>query len=164
LIGLFLLFEPRLIDEHPFGRGLSLASGFFSAMAYIMVARGGKANPPHVVIFYFCIVSALVHLLIFAVDWPQWPDQFMTWGYLVSAGVLATLGQHFLTRAYQNAPAALNAAVSYIGPVVSMAANVAFFGLRPDGRAWGGAAIVLVCGVALPFVRPQRKLFGAKSG
>jgi S-adenosylmethionine uptake transporter len=157
IFGLFLLFEPRFDDVHPFGRSLALASGLFASLAYLMIARGGRSNAPSTVIFYFCIVAVGFHGVAFAWLPTVWPREGVTYALLASAGVLGSLGQSFLTRAYQNAPAALNSAVSYLQPVLNVLIGVAVFDRHPDARAWLGAAIVVVFGVMLPLTRLPRR-------
>ena len=153
LVGLYLLIQPRFTDDHPYGRYLALIAGFLAALAYLMIARAGRSNSAASVVFYFCVVGMLVHgaaMLILPVEWPV---KRASYGWLLSAGLCASFAQEFLTRAYQMAPAALNAAVSYMIPVINMALSVLLFQLVPDTKAWIGAFIVLVAGVALPFLR-----------
>ena len=153
LVGLWLLFEPRLADDSPYGRALALASGLAAAFAYLMIARAGRSNPPSTVIFYFCIVAAGMHAVVFGLLDVTLPRQVFTWALLLTAGVVGSAGQSCLTRAYQSAPAALNSAVSYLQPVISLMISVLIFARHPDARAWLGAAIVVIFGVALPFAR-----------
>ena len=158
LVGLFFLFEPRLTDAVPYGRALALAAGFFSALAYIMIARAGRSNSPNCVIFYFCVTATVVHSVLFLFIDTSWPTDHFTWFLLFAIGLLGSLAQVFLTMSYQRSPAALNSAVSYLQPVLNMFAGILFFAVIPDNRAFFGAAIVFAFGVALPFVRmPHRK-------
>jgi S-adenosylmethionine uptake transporter len=161
VVGLFLLFEPRLGDVLPTGRALAVASGGFSAMAYMMIARAGRSNSPNSVIFYFCIVCTTLHLVLFAVLRPAWPVQPSTYVMLGVAGLLGSVAQLFLTLAYQTAPAAMNSAVSYLQPVLNMGLGILLFDKHPDAKALVGAAIVLTFGVALPFVRLRRSAAAA---
>ncbi len=156
LLGLYMLLQPRLDDQHPYGRWLALASGLFAALAYLMIARAGSTNRPHSVVFYFCVVATVVHAVGFLLVDAVWPEQWQTYGLLLGAGLFASFAQVSLTKAYQSAPAALNAAVSYLTPVLNMLIGIWFFQATPDLMAWLGAAIVLISGVALPFIRFRR--------
>ena len=156
-LGLYLLFEPRLEDVHPWGRALAVFSGACSALAYMMIARAGRSNTPNSVIFYFCVVAVPMHLVaIFLIFDASWPREGASYALLATAGLLGSAGQNFLTRAYQTAPAALNSAVSYLGPVLNVGIGILAFGRHPDAKAWTGAAIVLIFGVMLPFSRRRR--------
>lgn len=160
-VGLWFLAQPRFDDHNPAGRIVALLSGVWAALAYLMIARAGRSNSSKTVIFYLCGVGILMHLLIFVgngLGMPApdgaaeivWPQRLDTYGFLVGAGLMASIAQFFLTAAYQSAPAALNAAVSYLTPVLNLGWSVFAFGQHPDGLALAGAALVLACGVALP--------------
>lgn len=159
-IGLFFLAQPRFEDPNAFGRLAALLSGLWAALAYLMIARAGKTNSSNTVIFYLCAVGLIIHAGAFAGSalLPQmpsvtWPKGWQTYGLLAGSGVMASVAQYFLTGAYQRAPAALNAAVSYLTPVLNLGWSVFLFGRHPDGPAVFGACLVLGCGVALPLLR-----------
>jgi S-adenosylmethionine uptake transporter len=109
------------------------------------------------VIFYFCFVATLVHLVLFMIYPMPLPQQFITYVVLVGVGISATCAQYFLTMSYQKAHAALNAAVSYLYPVSSMLLQIILFQERPDLYSWCGAGLILLCGVALPFLKVEAK-------
>lgn len=153
LVGVGLLFHPRMADLHPWGRIFGISCGLFSALAYLMIARAGRSNTPESVIFYFCLVGVIVHALLFCFVPATWPRDFMTWVVLLAAGASASVGQHFLTRAYQEMPAAENAILSYTGPLMSTAIGIFIFGNRLDASSWCGAVLILFCGVFIPWVK-----------
>ncbi|WP_246628567.1 DMT family transporter [Methylomagnum ishizawai] len=146
-LGLFLLFQPGMGQGDWQGRALGLASGFLAALAYLMVARAGRSNPPGTVVFYFCLVATLIHLAWFAVEGVALPSGFQAWGWAVLAGLAGSAAQWFMTRAYQLAPAALVGAVGYVGPVLSVALGAWLFGKVPGNEALAGCGLVLLCGV-----------------
>jgi S-adenosylmethionine uptake transporter len=153
LVGLWLLLNPRLDETDAIGRWMALLAGIFTALAYLMVARSGRGNRPETVVFYFCLVAVLLHLVYFSVAGWYWPVRRETWVLLLLAGLNASVAQNALTRAYQMAPAALNAAVNYLYPVLGLAWSVSLFGMTPQPSALAGCALILVCGVLLPFLR-----------
>jgi drug/metabolite transporter (DMT)-like permease len=153
LVGLALLFHPRLDDLHPFGRGAALGSGLFIALTYLMVARAGRKNPTRAVIFYYCAASLVLHLGWFALRGVTLPKSPIVWGLLGIAGLTAGAAQRFMTIAYRRAPAAQVAAAGYVTPVLSMVIGVVAFGSRPDPLAWLGATVVLLSGAVLPLLR-----------
>lgn len=154
--GLFLLFEPRWDGDDFPGRAMALTSGFLSALAYLMVARAGRSNSPESVIFYFCLVGVIVHTAWFAWDGYSIPTMPDVWLLMLVGGLAASGAQHFMTRAYQIAPAALVSAVGYATPVLSLALGVLLFDRLPDHRALLGCALVLGFGVLLPFLTRAR--------
>lgn len=150
--GVSLLFKPDGHSVDLIGRAMALLSGFLSALAYLMVARAGRSNSPQSVIFYFCLVAVILHGGYFAVYGVRLPQQLEIWGFLLFTGILGSGAQHFMTRAYQLAPAALVSAVGYLAPVLSLAWGVVFFAQLPGQNALLGSMLILLFGVLLPFL------------
>jgi S-adenosylmethionine uptake transporter len=153
LVGLYLMFQPEFGDAGFLGRSVALASGAFAGTAYMMIARAGRSNPSLTVVFYFCLVATLMHLVWFYVHKFVWPVDSRSWLLLIAAGLFASVAQIFMTKAYQIAPAAIVSAASYTTPVFNLIVGIAVFETMPNSRGLAGAALVLMAGVALPFLR-----------
>jgi len=151
--GVGLMFQPSALSADYLGRAMALAAGFLSALAYLMVARAGRSNSPQSVIFYFCLVALIVHLAYFAVYGYRLPQGWRIWTLLLAAGLLGSGAQMAMTRAYQQAPAAMVSAVGYLAPVLSSIWGVLWFAHIPDCAALLGSALILLFGVLLPFLR-----------
>ncbi|MCQ8181978.1 DMT family transporter [Methylomonas sp. SURF-1] len=150
--GVSLLFD--IHDSHNLlGQSMALLSGLLSALAYLMVARAGRSNPPQTVIFYFCLVALPLHAAYFAAFGATLPLAYPVWGLLLLVGLFGSGAQHFMTRAYQRAPAALVSSIGYLAPVLSLVWAIALFGQIPAHSALLGAALIVVFGVLLPFLR-----------
>jgi len=161
IAGLYLLYQPRLDDAHPWGRALAVTSGLLASLAYMMIAFAGRTNKPSTVVFYFCAAGTAVHLIGFSFIEVTWPATSTGWSYLIAAGVLASAAQIFLTRSYQTGLASTNAATSYLLPVLNLLISVSIFGNLPDPAGWLGVSIVLICGVLLPLVKWRPRLGSA---
>ena len=118
-----------------------------------MVARAGRSNSPATVIFYFCLMALVLHALYFAVYGLRLPAQLEVWGCLMFTGVVGSGAQHFMTRAYQRAPAAAVGAVGYFAPVLSLAWGALVFAQIPGQMALLGSLLIFLFGVVLPFLR-----------
>lgn len=152
LIGLYLLMQPGSGSEDLSGRWMGLCSGFLAALAYLMVSRSARSNPPLTVVFYFCLLALLIHFLWLtqtALGWPKNPRHFLM---AVGAGLLGSLAQFFLTRAYQRASAVRVSAIGYLAPLLSLGLSSWVFGIRPGQEALVGSAMILLAGVLLPLV------------
>ncbi|MDF9392005.1 MULTISPECIES: DMT family transporter [Methylococcus] len=152
LAGLYLLLMPRADVSDELGRLMALSSGLLSALAYLMVARAGRSNPPGTVVFYFCAVAIPMHLAWFGVRGFKLPQEGDAWALLLLCGLAASGAQVLMTRAYQESPAALVSAVSYATPVFNLAFGWLLFAKVPVGTALAGCAMILFCGVLLPFL------------
>lgn len=152
-IGVSLLFTDDGVNSDILGRSMALLSGLLSALAYLMVARAGRSNPAESVIFYFCLVAVMIHLCYFYAFGFQLPLDPRSWAMLVVAGLLGSGAQLQMTRAYQSSPAAFVSAVGYLAPVLSLLWGVLWFDQIPGSYATLGSLLVLLFGVALPFLR-----------
>ena len=139
------------------GRIMALGCSLLSAMAYLMVARAGKSNAPGTVVFYFCVVSIALHLGWFAYAGFSWPQTGSVWVLAIVGGIAASIAQLLMTYAYQNAPAALVSSVGYTAPVMNLLWGVALFNQIPGSNALAGCLLILLCGVALPFLTARVK-------
>jgi S-adenosylmethionine uptake transporter len=154
LLGMFLLSVPRAgPGGDAFGRLLGAWSGLSAAVAYISVSRAGASNSAQVIVFYFSLVATAVStgiLLTGPVEWPQSP---LVWLTLVGVGVCATLGQLFMTMSYRIGPAAPLAVVANSGPVLTSLLGWLVLQQAPDGQGLVGMLLILLSGVALPWLR-----------
>ena len=154
--GLYLLMSPQALHQDLLGRLMGVASGFLAALAYLMVSRAGRSNQPVTIIFYFSLIGFLIHALWFGIVDIKLPLDEKAWGLALGAGLLGTVAQFFLTRAYQRAPAAKVSAMGFLSPVLSLWMSMAFFGVQPSERALWGCFLILVAGVLLPILRVFR--------
>jgi drug/metabolite transporter (DMT)-like permease len=158
MTGMFLLFQPQADATHISGRLMGIGSGFLAALAYLMIARAGRSNPPRTIVFYFCLVGMMVHGAWFAWQGFQLPMGREGWLWTLAAGAAGSMAQIYLTRAYQLAPAALVSAVGYSAPVMSLGLGVALFDKSPGPTALAGCLLILASGIALPFLSVRRQL------
>lgn len=156
LCGLYLIYQPELGEAEFWGRTVALASGAFAGTAYMMISRAGRSNSSLTVVFYLCLVATTTHLAWFYVDTFHWPSDLRSWVMLITAGLLGSVAQIFLTKAYQIGPAALISASSYTTPVFNLIVGIFIFATVPNTRGLIGAGIVLIAGVALPFLQGRK--------
>lgn len=152
MVGVALLFSPRLVGDDFLGRSMALGTGFLAAIAYLMVAKAGRSNSTESVIFYFCFIGAAIHLAYFGYFGFSPPTSMDVWILLFGGGISASIAQFYLTKAYQIAPAALVSAIAYLSPVLSLFWGVVLFSRTPDAQALVGCGLVLLFGVMLPFL------------
>src|SRR5262245_59578871 len=115
LIGIALIARPGA------GLGISPASaagvlsGICGAGAMVSIRRIADTEPAPRIVFYFSVVSTAIAAVPLAWSWSPMSGAML--GLLVGVGVLATLGQLCLTRAYALAPAARVGAFTYVSVV-----------------------------------------------
>jgi drug/metabolite transporter (DMT)-like permease len=142
-LGIALVLKPGFGVFQP-AAAVALAAAVFGATAQVGVRRLTSTEPPTRIVFYFAIVSTTISTPPALAVWIAPPAAL--WGVLAAMGLLATLGQMSLTRAYAQAPAA------QVGPFIYTSVDFAalldwiFMGAAPDALSIAGAAIVIAAG------------------
>lgn len=151
--GMYLMCNTEMISQSSRGIFLAIASGFFGAMAYLMIARKRTEYSTSTIMSIWCLTSIAAHLLVFSLWHVEWPVRLNAWLLLLIAGFAASLAQHLTTYSYQRAPAGAAASLSYLAPVLSLLIDVVAFGAKPSLRVGFGAATILLFGALLPFIK-----------
>lgn len=125
----------------PFATAVGVAGAFFSACAYVTVRRLSREEHPLVIVLYFPMVAfpATLPALFTQGVWPRG----LEWLWLAGVGVLAQLGQVWLTRGLQHEPAARATALAYTQVAFAAGLGALVFGDVPGTLAVAGACLVL---------------------
>ena len=162
-VGVVMMLRPTL-DHNPLFAGLiGLLSGLGAALAYMQVTALGKAGEPEGrTVFYFSVGSAVTGfigiLLTGLTPWSSVSWQAAAW--LVPIGVLASLGQWCMTRAYSRGSTLLVANLQYAGIVFASFYSLLLFGDHIPLIGWAGMALIVASGLAATVLR-TRALPGA---
>lgn len=138
-LGIALVLKPGLGVFQP-AAAVALAAAVFGSTAQVGVRRLTATEPPTRIVFYFAIVSTVLSAPPAALVWTTPPTAL--WGILIAMGVLATLGQMTLTRAYAQAPAAQVGPFIYTSVVFAALLDWLLLGSAPDALSLAGAALV----------------------
>ncbi len=101
-IGVILILRP---DENVLNIAalVGLGGGMFGAIAFTAIRRLTKTEPAERILFYYLFISLPFTSILLAIDWIT-PTLF-EWEILFVLGILGTIYQMLLTRAYQHAKA-----------------------------------------------------------
>ena len=157
--GIVLILKPGLGMFTPVSL-IGLASGMFGALAMVSIRRLSKTEPTLRIVFYFSAVCTAVSAVPLLWRW-QTPDPAL-WTLLILMGVLASLAQLLLTRAYSHAPAAQVGPFTYSTVVFAAAVGWIFWGEIPDLLSFGGTALVCLAGIMTIRFAGQRLLSEAR--
>jgi len=124
---------------------IGLVSGILAAFAVTGVRRLTHTEPAWRIVFYFSLVSTLVAAAPLPLRW-QTPDASL-WLLLIVMGVVASLGQLLLTRAYSHAPAAQVGPFSYSTVMFAAVAGWLLWGEVLDLYSITGALLVCLGGI-----------------
>jgi drug/metabolite transporter (DMT)-like permease len=119
---------------------IGLGSSLLAATAFVTVRALGATEPATRVVFYFALLSTVVSTV--PLTWAGRELTLHEMGLLAAVGVLATLSQLCLTRAYALAPAGRIGPLTYLAIVVAGLYAWVLWGERPDVFAVAGAGLI----------------------
>ncbi len=156
--GVVLTLRPTIDQNQLFAGLIGLLSGMCAALAYMQVTALGRAGEPvGRTVFYFAIgttaTGAVGTLFAGLTPWSQISWQAAMW--LLPIGVLASLGQWCMTRAYAHGHTLVVASLQYSGIVFAALYSLLLFGDDLPLSAWLGIGLIVASGVAATFLRER---------
>ena len=153
--GVMLLLRPTLGQDQLFAGLVGLLSGITAAFAYIQVMTLGKLGEPESrTVFYFALGSAVAGGLgMLAADVSSLNSAEALW--LLPMGLLASLGQLCMTRAYSQGATLVVANLQYTGIVFGVIYSVLLFGEHIPPAGWAGMALIVASGIAATALRSR---------
>lgn len=156
--GVVLTLRPAIDQNQLFAGLIGLLSGMSAALAYLQVTALGKAGEPvERTVFYFAVGTTVAGALGIGFTgfspWSQISWQAAIW--LVPIGVLASLGQWCMTRAYSHGHTLVVASLQYSGIVFAALYSLLLFGDQIPLTGWLGMALIVASGVAATVLRER---------
>ena len=152
--GVALVLQPTVAQAQWLHGLMGLMSGLLAAFAYLQLAALGRAGEPEErVVFYFCLAGAAAAAVWMILQGGPHPLQTPDLAPVMAIGVLATVAQWLMTRAYAMGAPLVNAALQYLAIAFALVIGVAWFGdpLTPSGLA--GIALIVAAGIAATRLR-----------
>ncbi len=120
-----------------------LLSGCAAAAAYTLVGEHIRDESTFSMMFYWSAVNLVVHLLWLSTGSFRWPEKGSSWVYLGASGLIAALGQYWVTASFQIKDNARVGLIGYLGGVFSMAMQIIFLGQSFTVLQCLGAALMM---------------------
>ncbi len=157
-VGVVMTLRPTIDQNQLFAGLIGLLSGLGAALAYMQVTALGKAGEPEErTVFYFSVGSALVGAagMIFTgiTPWSEVAWQDAAW--VVPIGILASMGQWCMTRAYRKGATLVVASMQYSGIVFGVIFSLVLFGDQIPTLGWIGIAVIVASGVLATVLRTR---------
>ena len=153
--GVVMVLRPAFDQNQQWPGLIGLLSGMTAALAYIQVTALSRAGEPEArVVFYFAVASALLGALGIAVNGASawlWPQAL----WILPIGILASLGQLCMTRAYASGASLTVASLQYSGIVFGAIASLVVFNDQLPPIAWAGMAVIIASGIAATVLRKR---------
>ena len=154
-VGVVLMLQPTIEQNQLFAGVVGLISGLTAAFAYLQVMGLGKAGEPEVrTVFYFAFGSAvgggggMVATGLSTWDWTH-----AMW--LLPVGLLASLGQLCMTRAYAKGATLVVANLQYSGLVIGALYGLLLFDDRLSPLSWAGMSLIVASGIGATVLRAR---------
>jgi S-adenosylmethionine uptake transporter len=157
-VGVLMALRPTIDHTQLFAGLVGMMSGMGAALAYMQVTALGKAGEPEErIVFYFSIGTTLVGLVgMLATGVTAWSEvRSMDAAWLIPIGVLASLGQWSLTRAYRKGATLVVANLQYSGIVFASLFSVTLFNDHIPPIGWLGIALIVVSGILATVLRTR---------
>lgn len=157
-VGVVMMLRPTLEQNQMFAGLVGLLSGLGAAIAYLQVAALGKVGEPEGrTVFYFSLATAGTGLIgtLFTGLAPWLSVSWQSLAWLVPIGLLASLGQWCMTRAYSRGATLLVANLQYSGIVFGAIYSLVLFGDSIPLIGWAGMLLILLSGVVATALRSR---------
>ena len=151
--GVGLLLRPTIEHDQLWHGLIGLLSGMISATAYLQVIALARAGEPGIrIVFYFSLGGALFGLLttLYTGMHAHSPKGA---ALLLAVGVLATIAQLMMTRAYSTGRTLVIASLQYLGIAFSFGYGVLLFADRMTWMAFAGMLLIVGAGLAATLLR-----------
>lgn len=139
MTGVILVAQPSG-EVTLFGVALALGAATVHASIQVLI-RAMKTEDPFTITFYFFLVGMLGPAL--AMPWVANPLLIENFPYLAGVGVTGGLGQYFLTRGFQMAPASLLSPFNYTGLIWAVLLDIIIWGYIPGWPVFMGSIIII---------------------
>jgi S-adenosylmethionine uptake transporter len=157
-IGVVMTLRPTMDQNQLFAGVIGLLSGMGAALAYMQVTALGRVGEPEErTVFYFSVGSAVVGIvgMLFTNFTPWSAVRWQDAAWLIPIGILASLGQWCMTRAYRKGATLVVASMQYSGIVFAVIFSLVLFGDHIEPLGWAGIAVIVTSGVLATILRSR---------
>jgi S-adenosylmethionine uptake transporter len=146
--GVAMVLRPTVDQNQLWGGLIGLLSGMVAAMAYLQVTALGRIGEPgERVVFYFSVGGCVAGLGLTALSGGPHGHSVQGLALLLAIGLLATMAQWLMTRAYATGATLGIAALQYLGIVYAFGLGVWLFDDPVTALALAGMALIIAAGV-----------------
>jgi drug/metabolite transporter (DMT)-like permease len=143
--GVALIMQPEM--SWSYAGWVAIAGAAAASMAHLMVRRLNATDYPLTIVFNFtvftCLLSGLwvVPRFVMPTSWQ--------WLFLICVAFFASLGQLFMTLAYQHDRAPAIASASYASVILAVLYGYLIWGEMPHPLTWVGGILIVSGGLFL---------------
>jgi S-adenosylmethionine uptake transporter len=157
--GVVMLLRPTIDQNQAFAGLIGLLSGLGAAFAYMQVMVLARMGEPEArTVFYFAVGTAIAGALgMVLLGASPWDWQHALW--LLPIGLLASLGQLCMTKAYSmstnHGGTLMVANLQYSGIIFSALYGLVLFGDHIPLLGWAGMGLIILSAIAATVLRAR---------
>ena len=157
-IGVLIIMRPGAnadpINHRTFDMLVALFGAAAASVSYIAIKYLSRTESPDAVVIYMSAIMTVLSFPVALRDW-SWPNA-MGWLWLVLTGLIATVAQLCMTRAYQRGEVSALIPINFIQLPVVVVGAWFVFGQRIDATTIAGAIIIVASNIYI--ARREAKL------
>lgn len=161
-IGVLLITKPMSLS-FSYEHFLGILGGFLAAAAYTTIKKIKHIYDARVIVLSFMTTGAVIPLLLFIVapyiDAPEalsflfvdfhMPDSYMIWTLILAMGIISTISQWLLTKAYSLSRAGIIGVVSYTNIPFAIGFGYMLGDAFPDFWTFCGISLIILGGLLI---------------
>ena len=153
--GVASILRPTIEQDQLWHGLIGLLSGMISATAYLQVAALARSGEPEMrIVFYFSLGGALFGVLTMLYTGMH-AHTLKGFALLIAVGLLASVAQLMMTRAYSTGGTLVIASLQYLGIAFSFGYGVLLFSDRVTWLALAGMLLIVGAGLAATRLRSE---------
>ncbi|MFK7794445.1 MAG: DMT family transporter [Gammaproteobacteria bacterium] len=145
-IGVIVFLDPSA--EIQIASVIGLIGGALAAGAKVAIRKMSDTEPTARIVFYFAFFGALFSGIPMLTSETYSPNQ-QEWLLLIGLGLVGTVGQFFLTKAYHMAPASQVGPFTYSSLLWASLAGWLFWDEWPANNVFMGAVLIITAGLVI---------------
>ena len=161
-IGVLLITKPMSLS-FSYEHFLGILGGFLAAAAYTTIKKIKHIYDARVIVLSFMTTGAVIPLLLFLIapyiDAPEalsflfvdfhMPDSYMIWTLILAMGIISTISQWLLTKAYSLSRAGIIGVVSYTNIPFAIGFGYMLGDAFPDFWTFCGISLIILGGLLI---------------
>mgnify|MGYP006376989833 FL=1 len=147
LAGVLLMLRPEGAQWISVGSVAAVVAALCYSLAVITLRALARTDTTESMVFSFTFLLAVGAGLLSIPGWT--PVLWAHWPLLAGIGLLGSLGQHFITEAFRNAPASVVTPFEYTALLWGVLLDLVVWGVLPGAVTLVGGAIVIGAGLFL---------------
>ncbi|MDO6682793.1 DMT family transporter [Oceanobacter sp. 5_MG-2023] len=143
--GVAIILRPGTDSTFTLAALIGLLGAALAALAKVTIRRMSVTESSQCIVFYFGLIASLVSFPAALMNWRPVPDD--AWWWLAAMGLVATVGQLALTKAYRTAPTGKVGVYVYSAVIYGALMGWWFWDEIPGWTTIAGAVLIILAGI-----------------